>query len=184
MPDAPPPVPPAQPAPPTAPARSSAVPKVLVGCLAAVVVAGLVVGGLVMWGVYKVKRFADDATRNPAAATVKLLAAANPDIEVVSQDDAGKSVTFRDKRTGKTLTASASEKGKVVFTDERGEQVAFDAGDAAKGAMTVTTKEGTTVVGQTGAEGLPSWVPVYPGATPQGTFTSRIVAMSFCEPRS
>jgi hypothetical protein len=175
MPDAPPPVPPTPPAPPptAAPAKKMGVmPKILIGCLGVAVLISLVVGGLLSWGAYKLKRYAS----NPAAAAAQLIAAGNPDLEVVSQDDARKTVTIHDKKTGKTITVNSSqiEQGKLEFSDEKGEKVTIGAtGEGKGGGMTVETKEGTTVIGDAGAGAIPGWVPAYPGAKPEGTFSQK-----------
>ena len=96
--------------------------------------------------------------RNPGMAVGKLLAAANPDAEVVSTDDNAGTITMRDKKTGKvvTMTFDQAKSGGLKFTaeGEKGETATMEFGGSA-------------------ANKLPSWVPKYPGATEQGTFSVR-----------
>jgi archaellum component FlaF (FlaF/FlaG flagellin family) len=170
MPDATPPAPPSAPAAPATPAatpaKSGLLPKILLGCLGLVVLIGILVSVGVWWGARKLGL--TDAARNPAAMAAKLIAAGNPDVEVVSQDDARQTVTLRNKKTGETVTMNASQlkEGKLEFSDEKGEKLTIG---GEKGAVTVTNQEGTTTVG--GEASAPAWVPAYPGAKPQGTFS-------------
>lgn len=169
MPDAPPPVPPTAPAAPP-PAKSSVLPKILVGCLGVVVLVGILISVGVWWGARKLGL--GDAKNNPAAMLAKMATAGNPDLEVVSQDDARKTVTIRNKKTGETLTMNAAdlEKGKFELSNEKGEKLTVG-GD--KEGLKVEGKDGTTVLGGEGAAAAPGWVPAYPGAKPKGTFAQK-----------
>lgn len=89
------------------------------------------------------------AARNPALAAAKLMAALNPEVEVVKVDDDRGTLTLRDRKSGKTVTMSADDvkNGKITFSnDETGEKVQFG---------------GTDIQ-------VPSWIPHYPGSKPQG----------------
>ena len=129
-----------------------------------VVVLGLfVLGGIVtvaggMFLFHKARQAGLDPDliqRNPGLAVTKMIAAANPDVDVLKTDDGAGTITLRDKKTGKVMTMSFDEakKGKITFTEE---------GD---GNKTATLNFGTS----TGK--LPSWVPSYPGGKVQGTFS-------------
>ncbi|HET6439504.1 MAG TPA: hypothetical protein VFG59_15660 [Anaeromyxobacter sp.] len=160
-----PPAPPAQ--------KPSVLPKVLVGCLAVVVVVGLVISVAVWWGMHKLHGFVGDAQKNPAVFAAKLIAAANPDLEVASEDNAHQTVTIRNKKTGETITMNAQDlkAGKLRFKNEKGEELTVQ-GEGEKGALTMTSKEGTVTMG--GAAGpLPPWVPAFPGAKPSGVMSKK-----------
>ena len=87
----------------------------------------LVVMAIVAGGVYVASRIAD----NPAQAAAALIAAGNPDVEVVSSNNERGLVTFREKSTGKTVTVNLDQlkQGKIVFTDQDKEkEVVLEAG--------------------------------------------------------
>jgi len=94
------------------------------------------------------------AQRNPTLAAAKVMAAMNPNVEIVSMDEDRGTLTLREKKTGKTVTINANDmkEGKLTFSDEStGQHVTFGADSAAK---------------------LPDWVPSYPGSKPEGTFSA------------
>jgi hypothetical protein len=141
---------------------------------------GIIAIGLIFWWGYNKAREAgldpELARRNPTLAAAKLMVATNPDVELVSSDDARNTLVIRDKKTGKilTLNASESEPGKIVFRGEDGEEVTFNAsGSAERGTFEVKTKEGTATFGAGTKLDLPAWVPEYPGATVEGNFSAR-----------
>ena len=59
--------------------------------------------------------FVHKATKNPALTAAKLLAMANPDVQIVDSDDRRNTVTLRDKKTGETITVDLDQiqKGKI-----------------------------------------------------------------------
>lgn len=124
--------------------------------LGAIAVVG---GGLFI--AHKIHQAAD----NPGMVAAKLLAAANPDVDVVSTDDARGTLTIRDKRTGKTVTMSFDDikNGRFKFEAD-GKQVSIEArGDGANGGVEVKTSDGETMkFGATGDK-IPAWIPTYPG---------------------
>jgi hypothetical protein len=113
---------------------------ILVAIVGLILVAGITV---VVGGFYVAREFAS----NPAAGAAKLLAASNPDIEIVSTDDETGTVTFREKSSGKTVTLNFDQlkDGKITFSED-GQQGAVSLGGEAT---------------------LPDWLPNYPGSTPQ-----------------
>ena len=143
----------AQQAAPAAPPQkqSNALKFVLIGCLG-VIVLGAVIASVTFWFVgRKVKDVADLAEKNPGLAAAKILAAINPEIEVVSTDEAKGTLTVREKKTGKTVTVTIDDakKGRIVFESE-GQKV------------------------EIGAEAkVPSWLPKYPGAKEEGVFSAQ-----------
>jgi hypothetical protein len=95
--------------------------------------------------------------RNPGLVMAKLIAAGNPDAEVLSTDLGSQTVRIRDRRTGKEVTLSFDDvkKGrfKISAMGDNGEMANVEIG---------------------GGEGrLPTWVPTYPGAKPQGNITAK-----------
>src|SRR5436309_2246967 len=73
----------------------------LLGCLA--------VAGAGFFFVHKVKQAGIDTElmqTNPGLAVAKMIAAVNPDIEVVRTNDSAGTITVRDKRSGKETTMS------------------------------------------------------------------------------
>ena len=105
----------------------------------------LMVIAVVAGGLFVAKKVSDVAS-NPGLAAVKLMVAANPDIELVSSDENKGTFRIREKKTGRVLTVDFDQirSGKLVF-EEDGQKVSLG------GGMT-----------------LPDWLPVYPGAISNG----------------
>src|SRR5579862_1895754 len=83
---------------PAASAKTSPLVWVLAGCGGLIVLGGLVFGLIV----FKTRQFVHSAQKNPAFAAARLLAAANPDIDVLSTDEDRGTMTVRNKKTGET----------------------------------------------------------------------------------
>ncbi|HEY7697831.1 MAG TPA: hypothetical protein VIE88_05410 [Vicinamibacteria bacterium] len=147
-----------------------------IGCLGLVVIGGIVATILTLFLVGKAKEFASEMEEDPVATTAKVLAAANPDIELVSTDKENRTVTFRDVKTGEELTFGYDdiEQGRVTFSSgSETSELEITPGEGESGALTVRTSEGTaTFSAGDDAPDLPSWVPVYPGVTPKGNFSA------------
>ncbi len=111
--------------------------------------------------------------KNPALASAKMAVTLNPDSEVVSSDDNAGTITVRDKKTGKVVSMKFDpQKKAMVITDENGKTTSLTTtGEGANASMEMKTSEGTMKIGA-GADKAPDWVPVYPGSTPQSTFSS------------
>ncbi|HWR51341.1 MAG TPA: hypothetical protein VN428_09555 [Bryobacteraceae bacterium] len=108
--------------------------------------------------------------RNPGVAAAKMIAASNPDVEIVKVDEGRGVVTLREKSTGKTVTLNFEDikQGRMTFTGDDGETATVGAtGDGDAGSFEVKTAEGTARVGAGSAAKLPSWVPVLQGETPE-----------------
>ncbi len=149
---------------------------VAVGCAAVIVLSGLalVTAGYFVYN--KTKNAFESMEENPVVAASKLIAAANPEIEVVDADEENRVVTFRNTETGKEYTIDFEdiEQGRVnFFSDDGSLSLHVEAGEDNPGSLTVTTDEGTTKFGAVARpEDLPSWLPVYPGTTPVAHYTS------------
>ncbi len=155
--------------------------KVAIGCLIAVV---LCAGGCFVvtaiglkWAGGKVKDFAERSEKDPDYGAYKLALMAfkaNPDYEVVSSDDDAKSITVREKKTGKqvTFTMADIKSGKLSIESE-GEKVNVDVDQSGKdgGAMTISSEKGKLTFGAADISSLPGWVLVYPGARTDGVST-------------
>lgn len=122
-----------------------------VGVFLMVIVLVVVAGGYFVWS--KAKQAGIDPAlmrSNPTLAVSKMIAAANPDVEVLGVDDRKGTIRVREKSTGKIMTMNFEDakRGKFVFQEE------------GKDAVTLETSEGG---GKT-----PDWAPVYPGAKVEG----------------
>jgi len=86
----------------------------------------------------------------------KMMAALNPDVDVVRTNDAAGTITFRDRRTGKevTMTFDQARSGKFSFSaeDDRGKTATLEIGGS--------------------SSKLPSWIPAYPGTTIQSNVSA------------
>ncbi|HLW53207.1 MAG TPA: hypothetical protein VKW06_10230 [Candidatus Angelobacter sp.] len=140
------------------------------------------------YAAHKIKQ----AAGNPVYAAAKFMVAANPDLETVTSDDSSGTITVRDRKTGKVSTMKVDpdkkvmvvtdENGKsvtmkldtahnkLVMTDEHGKTASITA-DAQSGNVEIKSQDGTMKLGA-GADKAPDWVPVYPGAAPQNTFSA------------
>jgi hypothetical protein len=147
-----------------------------------VAVAGLFVLGIVsvigtgFFVMHKAKEAGFDSDlmrRNPGLAVAKLVAATNPDLEVVSVDDGKGRITIREKSTGKTTTVTFDEmkRGKFTFHEEGKDAVTLEAnGDNQSFQMKSGTESMTLGANQAT---LPAWIPAYPGAKAQSNFSMK-----------
>ncbi|HET9318251.1 MAG TPA: hypothetical protein VFO27_00705 [Bryobacteraceae bacterium] len=153
--------------------KTSALVWIVGGCGALVVLAAIA-GGLTMYYLaHKAKQFAHGVGRNPALAAAKMMAAINPDVEVVSTDEDKGTITVRDKKTGKLLTMNLqdAQKGKFVF-EQDGQKVEVQAhGEGDKGSLELKSSEGSMKLGTDGK--MPDWLPAYPGTAPKSLFSTQ-----------
>lgn len=148
-----------------------------IGCLSLVALAGIAGILLINRGCQKVKEIAAESGGNPARLMAKLAVAANPDLEIISTDEAKGEMTLRDKKSGKSITMPLNDlaKGKFTIQEADGKTTTVDVAEAADGGkMTIQGPDGKTVISSGAQAGsLPSWIPVYPGASPKdGGFSS------------
>jgi len=154
---------------PAAPQKTSALVWVLAGCGGLIVIVALIFGVIA----FKAKQFVTSAQKNPAYTTARLLAAANPDIEVVSTDEDHGTMTIRNKKTGETITVNLKDaaKGKFVF-EQDGKKAEINAqANGDKGSFEIKSSEGSMKFGSDSK--APDWVPVYPGSTPKPGFSAQ-----------
>jgi hypothetical protein len=114
-------------------------------------------------------------TKNPAYAAAKMAVTLNPDVETVSSNDSNGTITVRDKKTGQVMNFKFDpDKKTMVITDENGKEATVKVtGDGDKGAVEVQGPDGAVKFGATTSNQMPGWVPVYPGSSPQGTFSTQ-----------
>ena len=144
-----------------------------IGCVVILIFCGIALG---VAG-YFAKRAIDSAGKNPGMAAAKFAVRMNPDLELVSSDDEHNTITIKDKKTGETTTISAEDmkNGKWSVKSDKGGSATFDASsgngvqhpdhrrEGAEDPRPPTAASGTP-------QNLPSWLPIYPGGTMQGTF--------------
>jgi hypothetical protein len=168
----------APPSPATAPGAKKRGPWfwVMLGCGGLLVIAAVIVvaSGLFFMRVAKQAGIDPELMkRNPALATAKIMASINPNIEVLSVDEARGIIKVRDKKTGKTLNVNLADaqKGKIAFEDDQGKKVEIQAqGEGDKTSIDIKSPDGSMRMGGTAGQ-LPDWLPAYPGAEGNGTFS-------------
>ncbi len=144
---------------------------IAIGCAGVLVLAGIATfaGGIFIFN--KATNVVKEMEKNPVLATAKLIAATNPDVELVATDEESQTVIFLNSKTGEEFTFNYQdiEEGKFNFTSDEG---TFDV-DASgeEGRLTVTGDDGTMILGSgVNLENFPDWLPMYPGTTAEGTF--------------
>jgi hypothetical protein len=147
---------------------------IAIGCLGILVVGGIIATVAGIFVVGKLKEVASEMEEDPVAATAKVLAAANPDIELVSTDKENRTVTFRDVKTGEELTFGYDdiEQGRVTFSSGTETAELEVTGEGDSGGLTVKTSEGTATFGAGGEASMPDWIPAYHGVAPTSNFSA------------
>jgi hypothetical protein len=110
--------------------------------------------------------------RNPGLAMAKMAATLHPDLEVVSTNERTGRITMREKSTGKIVTFKFDPDQKtLVMTGDDGKDVTVTA--SSPGSVTMKSSDSTVTFGANAGDKAPSWVPTYPGSSPEGTFSSQ-----------
>lgn len=175
-------VPPAFPPPNQAPLPPGKKSNILIWILGGFVV--LMIGVTAMCGLggyflmRKAKQSGFDSaliTKNPGYAAAKMMVTMNPELDTVASDDSNGTITVREKKTGKTMVFKFDpDKKTMVVMDENGKEATVKLNtDGDKGGIEVQSSDGTVKFGASGSNQMPAWIPVYPGSTPQGTFSSQ-----------
>ena len=133
--------------------------------LPALVVLIAIMGGAVSCS----KKKSPDAAVNEVRKAALLGLKMNPNIEIVKTDDAGGTVTYRDKKSGEEVTLSFDDLSQGRFNmkvkDKSGRETSIDS--SGSGKVTVNGPDGRmTYGGDASASAPPAWVLTYPGATP------------------
>jgi hypothetical protein len=123
---------------------------------------------------YMGMRMMKQAGSNPGLAMAKMVTAMNKNLEVVSSDDRTGTIVVREKSTGKLTTMKFDPDTKkmvqITTTDDGGKQSSVTLDSSGVSAQ---SSDGSTVkYGAAAGNNVPSWVPVYPGSSPQGTMTA------------
>ena len=141
---------------------------VAIGCVGIVVFGAVAVGAGLWWVGRKAKAMAEDPT-----AVVEMLAAMNPDIEVVDRDAGEGKVTIRNKQTGETVTVDLEDirQGKIAFSSDEGEATMSLDQESGKLEVQGSGEQGGTF-SMGGDTRLPDWIPTYPGATSEGVYNA------------
>jgi hypothetical protein len=147
-----------------------------IGCGALILIAFFIMLAGTWFAAKKIKDVAGDFEDNPAKSAAELIVKMNPDLELIENDEAEGTITVLQKSTGETASFDYSQiqEGKLGF-EAGGEEFSVDVtGGDEGGVFTVKTEEGEARFGAAGsAEDLPSWVPVYPGASDsEASYTS------------
>jgi Predicted membrane protein len=131
----------------TAPKKISPIVWILVGIFGLFVVLGIALTAGAAFVAHKVKQ-------NPALAIAKLATVGNPDLEAVAADEGANTVTFKDKRTGETVTMNFDDvkKGKIVFKSNGKEATIQAHGEGQNGTLEINSPDGTVKIGA-GADG-------------------------------
>src|SRR3954452_22345598 len=116
---------------------------IAIGCGVIPVCAFLVLG---VGGYFAKKKF-DQFSKNPAKTAAELIVRANPDLELVSEDDKAGTITVRDKKKNETVTLNFEDikNGKFKVTNDKGETASFDGSGAKDGSgVKITNEKGET----------------------------------------
>lgn len=161
---------PLSPAPPKK--RMGVVGWIVIGCLALVVAAGAVFVGGVWFVGKKAKHLAEGFEKDPVRAAAELAVRLNPEVDLVAVDEGTKTMTIREKATGKevTLDWSRISEGQFRFGAD-GEEVTIEAVPPEDGGPggTLTIQNGSSKTQARLGAGAPDsgldWFPRYPGAS-------------------
>ena len=156
--------------------KTSPLVYILVGCGGLIVIGGIVFA-VAMYFVYnKAKQMGLDPElmrKSPAMAVAQFVAATNPDVEILSSDEANATITVKDKKTGKVITVSLDDakNGNITIKEDGKDEVKIQAkGNGESGSLEVKSSEGSMKFGNTGDK-MPDWLPAYPGAAATGTYS-------------
>ena len=148
---------------------------IAVGVMMVLGVAAISIGSYFIYRTVKNAGFdADLMKTNPGLAMAKMAAALNSDYETVSTNDGAGIITVREKSTGKTVQMKFdSEKKTLVIVGDDGKEVKISASaDEKNGGVAIQSSDGSLKIGAAAGASAPAWVPVYPGASTQGAFSS------------
>jgi hypothetical protein len=151
---------------------------VLIGCggLLVIILVCVLAAGLFVW--HKASQAGLDPElmkKNPGLASVKMLVALNPDLEMTSVDDGRGIAHIYDKKKNKHYILSFEEarQGRMTLQEEGGESVTMSgSGSGSNGSFEMKSSEGTLKLGGNAQVNLPSWVPSYPNSQPQASMSS------------
>ncbi|MGE5322663.1 MAG: hypothetical protein ACM3SW_07370 [Actinomycetota bacterium] len=147
----------------------------LIGWMATVVLMAIIaMAGLGFFWLHKAKETGLNPyliKKNRDLAAAELAVIRNGNVRVVSTNDAAETMLVRDNKTGKTIALKFDRATKsMVEIEEHGKQ---PAPAAARSSGTAETKQPDATATPAATSGtLPSWVPVYPGASLQNQLSA------------
>ena len=145
--------PPAPGSAPPAKKKSNVVLWVIVGVFAFFLLIGMVIVGGMFFIWNKVQDVTNDMEGNPALAITKLITTINPDLEVVSVDEANNTIKIRQKSSNKTIELDLNEINQgnlsAVFEGDEGSET-VDLKTDNTGSIEVKTKDKTLKIGSSG----------------------------------
>ncbi|HVR10471.1 MAG TPA: hypothetical protein VMW75_20665 [Thermoanaerobaculia bacterium] len=140
----------------------------------------IVIIGFVIMGVffYLIKtKVADPLRKNPGMVLAKGIVAANPDLELVSSDDAAQTLTVHNRKTNETVTLNLDDvkNGRFKLSSDGKGTASVDINQQGIAIKSKDEKgqEATFVAGAGAPKDLPAWLPAYPGATVAGGLSSK-----------
>ncbi len=151
---------------------------VLMGCGGILVIGLIACIGLYFFVVHKAKEAGIDPDllrSNPGLAAAKMVVAANPDLELISEDDNRGIIRVHDRKQNKNFIVNFEDakKGKLTLQEEGQDAVTLSSsGSGANGSFEINSSQGTLKVGGGGPTNQPSWVPSYPNSQPQGVMSA------------
>jgi hypothetical protein len=142
------------------------------GWVVAVILLGLIaMAGLGFYWMHKAKEAGlnpELIRKNRDLAAAELAVVRSSDVRVLSRNDAAGTMVVRDKRTGKTTSLKFDPVRKsMVAIDEQARPARVTSDISPSAAQPNNPGEGAGV--NPGGASVPSWVPVYPGVSPQRT---------------
>jgi len=181
---------------PTAPAAAAAAPAksgnrtiIIILCVLGALL--LLIGGCVTTCTYiaakKAKEYSRQAEKNPAFASLSLIASIHPDVEIVTKDEASGKITVRNKKTGETVTINTNDysaanigeslekltreaKAAAQKAESAAKEMPDNSNEPAKSEATPSPAEEPVSVSDAAAQKIalakmPACLPAYPGAT-------------------
>ncbi len=143
-----------------------------IGCAGLALLVGIAVAVGSYMVVRKVQEVAGDVLENPVLGMARIAIKLHPDLEEVSVDEEGGTITVRERNTGEVVTANIEdiEEGRIRFSSGDKELVLEVAGEDGDGSLRITGDDGSFEIsgGEHGGENVPQWVPRYPGAISSG----------------
>jgi len=160
----------------SAPRKTSPIVWILGGSVALLLLIGLAVAGAGFFFIHKAKQAGIDPElmrTNPGLAAARIIAATNPDLEVVADDGHGR-IKIRQKSSGKTTTVNFEDlkNGRIRFQEDGKDAITVETrGDGSDASVQMKSGSESVTIGANQAT-MPSWIPAYPNAKAQGNYSA------------
>ena len=173
--------PPAPGSAPPAKKKSRVVLWIIVGVLTFFLLIGIVIVGAVFFVWNKAQDAIGDMEGNPALAITKLITTMNPDLEVISINEANNTIKIRQKSSNKTIELDLDriKEGNLsaVFEGEDGPET-FELNTNEAGSVEMKSGGRTVKIGKNATGEISAWVPRPPGVTVKSLMSSTQGAVS------